>query len=139
MQLDWHLPYILLDEGEHSVALKAFETYHLHPDIRYKVTDDYSILTMVQKEMGYSILFRLTLAGYAKDVAVVPITEPFERTIALAWRNYDALSYGGEDLYFVYQETGSNDSAAAGALICQSPNTEKPGHKAPEKECRIRN
>ena len=95
MQLE-HLPYILLDEGEHSVALKAFETYHLHPDIRYKVTDDYSILTMVQKEMGYSILFRLTLAGYAKDVAVVPITEPFERTIALAWRNYDALSYAAK-------------------------------------------
>ena len=95
MQLE-HLPYILLDEGEHSVALKAFENYHLHPDIRYKVTDDYSILTMVQKEMGYSILFRLTLAGYAKDVAVVPITEPFERTIALAWRNYDALSYAAK-------------------------------------------
>ncbi len=90
------LPYIQLDEGEHSVALKAFETYHLHPDIRYKVTDDYSILTMVQKEMGYSILFRLTLAGYAKDVAVVPITEPFERTIALGWRSYEALPYAAK-------------------------------------------
>lgn len=85
------LPYILLDEGEHSVALRAFETHHLHPDIRYKITDDYSILTMVQKDMGYSILFRLTLAGYSKGVAVVPIEEPFERTIAMGWRSYEAL------------------------------------------------
>lgn len=85
------LPYILLDEGEHSVAMKAFQNLNLKPDIRFKVTDDYSILTMIRQNMGYSIMYRLTLAGFSDGVAVLPIKEPVKRTIAMGWRNYETL------------------------------------------------
>ena len=87
------LPCILLDEGRYSVALKAFEAHRLKPDIRFKVTDDYTILAMIRRQMGYSLMYRLTLAGAAKDVAVIPIREPFHRTIAMGWRDFETLPY----------------------------------------------
>lgn len=84
-------PFILLDEGEHSVPLKAFQQYGLQPKIEYKVYDDYSILAMVRQELGVSILYRLVLAGLGEGLAIRPILEPLERTIALAWKNWDTL------------------------------------------------
>lgn len=85
------LPCILLDEGEHSVALKAFAAENLQPDIRFKVTDDYSILAMIRQDMGYSLMYRLTLAGFSEGVSVIPIEKPPTRTIAMAWRDYETL------------------------------------------------
>ena len=84
-------PYILLDEGEYSVALEAFSRIGLTPDVRFKVTDDYSILAMVRQNMGYSLVYRLTLAGFSEGVAVIPVREPVQRTIAMGWRNYETL------------------------------------------------
>lgn len=86
-------PFIELDEGEYSVAVEAFERNHLKPHICYKVTDDYSILAMVRQSLGISILYRLVLAGYSEGVSVVPIQESLQRTIALAWRNYETMPY----------------------------------------------
>ena len=87
------LPYILLDEGEHSIALKAFAEARLSPDIRFKVTDDYSILAMIRQDMGYSLMYRLTLAGFSEGVKVIPLRDPITRTIALGWRNFQTLPY----------------------------------------------
>jgi DNA-binding transcriptional LysR family regulator len=84
-------PYILLDEGEYSVALEAFAGIGLEPDVRFKVTDDYSILAMVRQNMGYSLVYRLMLAGFSDGVAVIPVQEPVQRTIAMGWHNYETL------------------------------------------------
>lgn len=84
-------PFIELDEGESSVALEAFDKAGLKPHEFYKVTDDYSILSMIRLGLGYSLLYQTVLAGYSTGVAVLPIKEEFHRTIALAWRSYDTL------------------------------------------------
>ncbi|MGI6029633.1 MAG: LysR family transcriptional regulator [Candidatus Heteroscillospira sp.] len=83
--------FILLDEGEHSVPIEAFRSRGLTPNIEYKVTDDYSILAMVKRGLGYSILYNMVLAGFCEGVAVRPIQERPERTIALAWRRWDTM------------------------------------------------
>lgn len=84
-------PLILLDEGQTSVALTAFERAGVRPRIRYEVTDDYSILAMVREGLGVSILYSTMLEGYATGVEVRPIRERPVRNIALAWASWETL------------------------------------------------
>jgi len=87
-------PFILLDEGEHSVPLEAFSAAGLRPRIEYRVFDDYSILAMVRQGLGVSLLYRLVLTGYDDRVAVRPLTDALTRTIGLALRSWETLPYG---------------------------------------------
>ena len=57
------------------------------------MTDDYSILAMIRQDMGYSLMYRLTLAGFSEGVKVIPLRNPITRTIALGWRNFQTLPY----------------------------------------------
>ena len=99
-------PFILLDEGERSVPLDAFTRLGLSPKIEYKVYDDYSILAMVRQGLGVSIMYRLVLAGFEKNLALRPVDEPLERTIALAWRNWDTLPLAARRFAdFILQES----------------------------------
>ena len=84
-------PFILLDEGEYSLPLEAFARAGLTPRLAYKVYDDYSILAMVRQGLGVSILFRLVVSGFSEGLALRPVSEPLERTVALAWREWDTL------------------------------------------------
>lgn len=84
-------PFILLDEGSHSVPLTAFEKKGLSPRVVYKVYDDYSILAMVRQGLGVALLYRLVVAGFEEGLAVRPIEEELERTVALAWKNWETL------------------------------------------------
>ena len=84
-------PFILLDEGVHSVPLDAFSRQNLTPRIEYKVYDDYSILAMVRQGLGVSILYRLVLPGFGEGVTVLPIQEAPKRTVALAWRDWETM------------------------------------------------
>ena len=84
-------PFILLDEGEHSVPLSAFEERGLSPSIQYKVTDDYTILAMIRQGLGVSIMYRLLLSSCGEGIALRPINELLERTVALAWGDWNTL------------------------------------------------
>lgn len=84
-------PFILLDEGDESVPLGAFAQHGLSPRLAYKVYDDYSILAMVRQGLGVSILYRLVVSGFEQGLSLRPVAEPLERTVALAWRNWDTL------------------------------------------------
>lgn len=84
-------PFIQLSEGLDSIALEAFHKAGIEPNLQYVVTDDYTIMEMVQKHMGISLLYRLTLANSHQGLAIRPIKEHFERTIAMGWRDYDTL------------------------------------------------
>ncbi|MFA9464484.1 MAG: LysR family transcriptional regulator [Velocimicrobium sp.] len=84
-------PYILLDEGEHSVPLAAFEQMGVKPNIEYKVYDDYSIMSMVEKGLGVSILYSLVVENHKKNYVIRPISTPVERTIAIAYKNKNTL------------------------------------------------
>lgn len=80
-------PFILLDEGEISVPLKAFGRCGLSPDIQYRVYDDDSILTMVEQGLGVSILYQMVAQNPMRACAVRPIEPAVVRTVALACKN----------------------------------------------------
>lgn len=85
-------PFILSYEGEYLNILNKFTQEGVTPDIQYKVYDDYSILSMVKKGLGISVLYQAVLKDVSFDLSVVPIQGNHSRTISLACRNRETMS-----------------------------------------------
>ena len=85
-------PFILLDEGDYSVIMNAFQKINQTPQIEYEVYDDYSILAMVRQGLGVSAMYRLVLNGFEKGLQIRPIKEKPMRPVALAWKNEHTMS-----------------------------------------------
>ncbi|MDO4500090.1 MAG: LysR family transcriptional regulator [Erysipelotrichaceae bacterium] len=88
--------FILLDEGEYSTTLTAFEKQNLKPNVEYKIYDDYSILSMVKNRLGISILFKNVIKGFEEDVSIHELKTPIKRTICLAYSKNKDLSYSSK-------------------------------------------
>lgn len=76
-------PFLLLEGGVYSEPEEAFAAAGIVPDVRLRVHDDYSILSMIEQGMGVSILTELVLYKTAYDVAALPIDPPVIRTLAV--------------------------------------------------------
>lgn len=85
-------PYLLLEEGCYSEPLEAFYRAGIEPNIRLTMHDDYAILSMVERGLGYSLLTELVLKKTSYDVAVCPVSDPILRTMALVMKDKRALS-----------------------------------------------
>ena len=85
-------PFILSYEGEYLNILNEFSKEGVTPDIQYKVYDDYSIISMVKKGLGISVLYKAVLKDVSFNLAVVPIEGNHSRTISLVYKNRDTLS-----------------------------------------------
>lgn len=84
-------PYLLLEEGCCSEPLAAFHKAGIQPNVRLTMHDDYSILSMVEQGLGYSLLAKLVLQKTAYNVAVLPVKEPVYRTMALVMKDRRSL------------------------------------------------
>lgn len=83
--------FIMLDEGAYSSTMGSFARKGLSPRVEYRVQDDYSILLMVQRGMGVSMIYEMLLRDYNHDILIKPIEDPTRRTVALAWNNWNTL------------------------------------------------
>ena len=88
-------PFLLLEEG----ALEAFSQIGLKPNIRLRVHDDYSILSMIETGLGVSILPELVLQRTGYRVAVRPVKPAVTRKIGLVFKDKDALPIAAK--YFI--------------------------------------
>jgi DNA-binding transcriptional LysR family regulator len=84
-------PFILLDEGQLSGPLEFFKLNHLEPNIQYRVHDDYTIMSMIEKGLGISVLPKLILSRVNYNIVTKEISPPIIRTIAIAFKNKKAL------------------------------------------------
>ena len=112
-------PLILLDEGDFSVALDAFRRRGLTPDIHYKVTDDYTVISMVEQGLGVAILYELVLKNDSRRLSALHIAPPVERTTALAYRNKRTLPAAARrfiDFALEYFKTG-NSGQDSGVVV----------------------
>ena len=102
-------PFILLDEGLDNVTLAAFARQGLAPSLAYKVYDDYTILEMVRQGFGVSALYEKMLAGLVHHTITRPIAEEPQRTISLAWKNWETMSYASRRFAeFIIKNTPGN-------------------------------
>lgn len=107
---------ILLDEGEHSLPMNMFQQYGLNPKVEYTVYDDYSILAMVQQGLGVSLLYRKAIEGFEENVVLLPVKEGLNRSIGLAWKNWETLPLASRkfgEFMIRYIKTKSNNRKGA--------------------------
>lgn len=91
--------FLLLEEGFHSEPLEAFHAAGLEPAIRLCVHDDYSILSMIEKGLGVSILSELVLRKTNYQVTILPIKPKVKRNIGLVMREKNMLPIASK--YFI--------------------------------------
>lgn len=92
-------PFLLLEEGVLSEPLEAFHHKGLEPDIKLRVHDDYSILSMIETGLGVSILPELVLQKTSYKVAILPVKPVITRKIGVVMKEKNALSIAGK--YFL--------------------------------------
>ena len=104
-------PYLLLEEGCYSEPLEAFRKVGIVPNVRLTMHDDYSILSMIEQGLGYSILAELVLKKTAYDVVSRPVEETIVRAIALVMKDKRGLSAAAKAfMRFIVAERGALNS-----------------------------
>lgn len=91
--------FLLLEEGNLSEPLEAFRQRGLEPHVRLRVHDDYSILSMIEAGLGYSILPELVLRRTNYEVSILPIRPTITRKIGLIAKEQNALPLASK--YFI--------------------------------------
>ena len=84
-------PFLLLEEGAYSEPLEAFRAAGITPNVKLRVHDDYSILSMVEQGLGVSILTELVLHKTSYDVVALPIEPAIIRTMAIVTKDKNSL------------------------------------------------
>ena len=84
-------PFLLLEEGAYSEPLEAFRAAGITPNVKLRVHDDYSILSMVEQGLGVSILTELVLHKTSYDVVALPIEPAIIRTMSIVTKDKNAM------------------------------------------------
>ena len=85
-------PFLLLEEGAYSEPMEAFRAAGITPNVKLRVHDDYSILSMVEQGLGVSILTELVLHKTNYDVVTLPIEPAIIRTMGIVTKDKHTLS-----------------------------------------------
>lgn len=84
-------PFLLLEEGVYSEPLEAFHAAGIEPNIKLRVHDDYSILSMVEQGLGVSILTELVLRKTSYSVVALPLEPAVIRTMGIVTKDKRTL------------------------------------------------
>lgn len=85
-------PFILQERKGHSDIIELFQQENIDAKIQYRTWDDYSILAMVENQLGISLLPELILNKLNYQVTLRPLDFVAQRQIGLVYKNEDALS-----------------------------------------------
>lgn len=84
-------PFLVIEEGSLSRPLEAFREAGLAPQVRLRVHDDYSILSMVEQGLGVSVLPELVLRKTNYKLAIREIKPPIVRKLGFIAKNRNEL------------------------------------------------
>ena len=99
--------FLVIEEGSLSKPLEAFRQAGLEPEVRLRVHDDYSILSMVETGLGVSILPELVLKKTNYQVAIRPLRPVVTRKMGLIAKNKNPLPLASKrfiDFLFAHVE-----------------------------------
>ena len=85
-------PFMLLEKGESEVISAIFEEHNIQPMVHFKTWDDYAIMSMVENDLGISILPELILKRIPYDVVVKELEVPAYRSIYIGMKEQKSLS-----------------------------------------------
>ncbi len=84
--------FVVMDEGDDRDFLNLLEQQDISLDIRYRLCDDNSILSMVENGMGIAILPQLAVLAGRRHLAHIPLEPPICRTIGVIKKQKRKLS-----------------------------------------------
>lgn len=101
-------PFLMLEEGTYSEPLEAFRAAGITPNVKLRVHDDYSILSMVEQGLGVSILTELVLHKTNYDVVALPIEPAIIRMMSIVTKDKNTLPLASKEFIrclMEYRET----------------------------------
>lgn len=101
-------PFLMLEEGAYSEPLEAFRAAGITPNVKLRVHDDYSILSMVEQGLGVSILTELVLHKTGYDVVALPIEPAIIRMMSIVTKDKNTLPLASREFIrclMEYRET----------------------------------
>lgn len=78
------IPFIMPSYKGTNDVIANFEKYNVRPNVRFHLTDEKGIISMVEHHLGISILPQLAMAGLLKNVKALPLKQESFRTIGLS-------------------------------------------------------
>lgn len=78
-------PFIMIDVGANNEFEEFFRTYDVHPNVRFRVKDDFTAMSMVENGLGVSLMAELVLTRQPYDVEVRELASPSHRTITASF------------------------------------------------------
>ena len=85
-------PFIITEYTPGSDVHRILKKHKIHPDIRYVTRNEFSSLSMVEHELGYSILPGLLLRGQRGKFVKRPLKPTITRQLGLAYSSLENLS-----------------------------------------------
>ena len=83
-------PFLLLEKNGNKVVSEVFD--EVKPKVRLTTWDDYSIMSMVERGLGISILPELILKRVPYKIAIRRLEEPIYREIGFVVKEYASAS-----------------------------------------------
>ena len=84
--------FVLLEEGYMEEIAPVFTAAGIAPQVAYRTTDHYTILSFVEQGLGVSILPQRVLARNPYQLAIRPLDPPFFRQLGIAVKKQTRLS-----------------------------------------------
>lgn len=88
-------PFIASEIGVDNDISSAFKKENIKPNIQFYCKEDPSIIAMVKKGLGITLLPSLMLKGQ-KEVKTIPLADTVERTLGIACQSLEDLSAAGK-------------------------------------------
>lgn len=84
--------FIKLEDDRDREVADILERCRVRPNLRYRVNDDYAVMSMVESGLGVSVLTGLVVQRTPYRVVSLPLDPPQFREIGLAARSFRELS-----------------------------------------------
>jgi DNA-binding transcriptional LysR family regulator len=85
-------PFVISAAGNDLDIHRALKEVHVDPQFCYSVLDDQTIMAMVEKGLGLSILTKLIVEGTRYRLKILPLEPAFVREMGIAVPDYKSLS-----------------------------------------------
>lgn len=96
--------FILSEMGVDYDINRILKHQNVHPDVRFSAKDDYAIMSMVEHNLGISILPRLITQSREKDLKLLPLSPASSRELGIGLNNMQAASPVAKKFIWFVQE-----------------------------------
>lgn len=94
-----NFPFVLLEKEKNSDILELFKQLDFTPNIQFRTWDDYAVMSMVERNLGISILPELILKRISYNIVAKPLDIPFYRKIGLVYKNEETISLATKEFF----------------------------------------